>query len=98
MKFKQGVDIRGIQPETIQGMLLCKAVFCELNQLFTVTSVCDGLHKEGSLHYQGYAFDLRIWDLRGISSIEMGMHLKEALGAQFQVVVEPSHIHVEFDP
>ena len=98
MQIKEDVFIYGLKPETLFGMLICKSVFDDAKQKFTITSVVDGQHRKGSKHYNGYAFDLRIFDLRGISTIEMGDRLKRALGGQFDVVVEPSHIHVEFDP
>lgn len=98
MKLKSGVSYIGIQPETIMGILVAEDFFKTLNQEFVVTSICDGLHKENSLHYQGYAFDLRIWGLKGICSAEMCDRLREALGGHYDVILEPSHIHVEFDP
>ena len=98
MEKKDDVNICGLQPETLFGILICKSVFEALNQPFCITSVCDGQHKEGSKHYDGFAFDLRIFSLRGIGSMEMRDRLQRALGGQFDVVLEPTHIHVEFDP
>ena len=97
MRTKQGVSVRGVAPELVFASLICESVFNEAGQKFTLTSVCDGRHKVNSLHYVGKAFDIRVYDLRGISSYVMASRLQEALGSEFQVIVEPDHIHVEFD-
>ena len=98
MKIKSGVSVKYLQPETLFGMLLCEAVFRSINQEMIITSVSDGTHKVGSLHYEGYAFDLRIFHLRGISSYELRDRLIDALGPEYDVILEPSHIHIEYDP
>ena len=65
--------------------------------LFTITSVRDGVHMPGSFHYSGLAFDIRIFDLRGVLAHVVADRLREALGSLFTVVLEQDHIHVEFD-
>lgn len=93
---KSGLDISGIQPEMVFGVLVCASVFDDADQKFTITSVCDGKHMPSSCHYFGRAFDIRTRDLRGVLAGVIGSRLQEALGSQFQVVVESDHIHVEF--
>ena len=97
MYFKPGVDVSGLYPETLLGMLVAEEVFKDYSQRFTVTSVRDGTHKPNSLHYKGLAFDIRIYDLRGMSAGLMALHLRDRLPAGYQVIVESDHIHVEFD-
>lgn len=65
----------------------------------TVTSLRDGRHSAGSLHYSGNAVDLRIWELnaRG-KTAEVAARLRAALGADYDVVPEADHIHIEYDP
>ena len=63
-----------------------------------ITSGIEGSHGENSLHYKGLALDYRTRD------IPVGFHkgliakVRWALGDQFDVVAEPTHLHVEFDP
>ena len=64
----------------------------------TVTSVCDGVHMNGSKHYVGDAADLRVWDLTAIQRHRMPARLREALGPDWDVVDEKDHIHIEYDP
>ena len=95
MRLKVGVHIVGIQPCMVLAMAVCDDVFQACNQVFTVTSCLEGNHKPGSRHYDGLAFDIRIFDLRGITPYDMAYRLQEALGSEFVVIPETNHIHVE---
>ncbi len=100
MQIKAGVDIRGMQPQVVLAMVTADRIYEEAGRELVVTSVCDGKHGEGSLHYSGSAFDLRT-TAAGIPAEavqRIAAKLRAALGAQFDVVVESDHIHVEFDP
>lgn len=59
---------------------------------FFITSLRDGNHSPHSLHYTGNAVDFR--NHVKISKREM----QEVLGRDFDVVVESTHVHVEYDP
>jgi hypothetical protein len=98
MKVKQDVDLAGVQPEMAVAALIIYTVFLRHGYSARVTSVRDGLHKVGSLHYRGLAMD---WGIDSIPKDELTpfcAELKEALGPQFDVVQESDHIHTEFDP
>jgi len=62
-----------------------------------ITSAADGHHAARSLHYTGNAVDLRIRDLNSAEVSEWAYLIKEMLGEDFDVVVEPDHIHLEYD-
>jgi len=57
-----------------------------------VTAIRDGNHMAGSLHYNGNAFDFRQ------ASYITEPDLKQICGKDFDVVIHPSHIHIEYDP
>lgn len=97
MRIKQGVKVGNIKPVMVFAALICQSVFDEANQAFTITSVSDGRHKSTSLHAFGLAFDIRTRDLRGVLPFTIASRLQEALGSEFDVVVEPDHIHVEYN-
>lgn len=97
MYLKHGVRFSGIKPCTVLAICLCEQVFRDAGQRFTITSVCEGKHSKGSFHYSGFAFDIRIFDLRGVTPYTIASRLKEALGDEFDVVCEQDHIHVECD-
>ena len=102
IKFKQGVDIKHIQPETALAIPMCYSVYQDLGyQHMTVTSVADGKHTEKSFHYKGLAFDVRLpeQDTREASTNVLAVQmLRICLGRQFDIVLETDHIHIEFDP
>jgi hypothetical protein len=76
----------------------------DMPRKLVVTSVCDGRHKKGSLHYKGLAFDVRTWangegEQLGVDDKEiMAKDYREVLGPDFDVVVESTHIHIEYQP
>jgi hypothetical protein len=97
MTLKPGVRILGIKPEATLALIVAEGVFRDQGQECIVTSVVDGEHSAGSIHYQGFAFDLRIKHLSsGVAKIHG--ELKARLGADFDVLLEADHIHVEFQP
>ncbi len=82
----------------------CLGRIHELYQNFTwgdvfVTSIEEGNHGAGSLHYCGDAFDLRYpeIDIKADVNVRNDLIQKEA-GRHFDVVFEQTHIHVEWDP
>ena len=63
-----------------------------------VTSVTDGKHMNGSLHYKGYGFDVRTNFLTSTQKTIFFDALRNHMDLEFDIVLEKSHIHVEFDP
>ena len=62
-----------------------------------ITAIFDGTHMAGSKHYEGNAFDVRRWYL-GSRVKEYIARLKTAIGPDYDVVNEKTHIHFEYDP
>jgi hypothetical protein len=58
----------------------------------------DG-HMAGSRHYSGDALDFRIWESNaaGVTAHVVTL-MRGRLGADYDVVLEATHIHVEYDP
>ncbi len=99
MQLKEGVRIQGMRPEILFAVIVADGLWKENRQELVVTSVMEGSHSRGSLHYAGQAVDLRI---KGIDSAtpreRLGKELQARLGQDFDVVLESDHIHVEYQP
>ena len=57
-----------------------------------ITSLREGNHSHGSLHYEGNAFDIRKPQKMDLFDI------RELLGDDYDIVDEATHIHIEYDP
>ena len=95
--IKPGVRVLGIRPETVLGLMLAQHVFAQHGAEFVITSVTEGEHTRASIHYAGGAADLRRpGDLAKATTLVTA--LREALGEDFDVILEGDHIHMEFQP
>ena len=93
--IKSGVDLRGLSPQmAIAYTIACK---CYGQYDCVITSANDSKHGPNSLHYMGQALDLRTRHLNEQGLQAVFHKLKEALGEQFDVVLESDHIHLEWD-
>jgi hypothetical protein len=98
--FKEGVPVTGLSAMTYQAIFICAQVFNKYNKPLTVTSTTDGEHIENSFHYIGDAFDIRTRRLPFQTQLKLMNECKrelKKLSRCFQVVLEETHIHVEFD-
>ena len=99
MRYKDGVKVQGMQPEAIAAQHVVAAVYAKYGQMLVVTSVMDGKHKRKSAHDNGYAFDCRTRFFRTIGIVRaVADDIRERLTDEYDVIVETTHIHVEFDP
>ena len=96
--LKQGVRLLGVKPETVAAMIVANSIFQKREVPFVVTSVVDGKHRRGSRHYSGYAFDVRTRNLSQTHAIDVHKEMKDALGDDYDVLLESNHIHIEYDP
>lgn len=95
MLVKQGVSIGGIQAELLFGMMMANDLFEALGETLVITSVTDGEHGRLSYHPMGFAFDCRL--PVEVSGLSVAQRLRETLGDQWDVVLEQTHIHIEFE-
>lgn len=99
LRTKHGVSMNGIQPEMVMGINIAYSYFISMGMReMVITSIVDGKHSPGSLHYVGYAADVRIWAIESNGLAEFTQGLAEELGEEFDVVLEKDHIHIEFQP
>lgn len=94
--IKEGVRLIGLQPAIVLAIMIAAGVYEREGLELVVTSLADGQHSRGSLHYVGAAVDFRIYPESNPEDLRQ--RLAEALGGDFDVVLESNHIHVEWQP
>ena len=108
MYFKKGVSLKDIQPQTYIAICVAERQYHKYGYNLIVTSVNDGKHKKGSLHYKGLAVDIRIKNImsdigaKPIAAIEKLTDILKNilchLGYDVILELEKNHIHIEYDP
>lgn len=97
MNLKPGVKFDGVKAPILKAMGVVEEIMADYGDV-TVTSLLDGKHSEKSLHYVGLAMDLRTRHMTAEDVEGCARRLRLALGKDYDVVVEPSHLHLEHDP
>lgn len=105
VKFKDGVNPHGVRLETIRLIVEASHVYIGFGKPHvTVTSINDGKHSRSSRHYMGYAVDFRTRDDNDwqqwpeAEKQQIAQALRNRLGSDYDIVVEGTHLHCEFDP
>lgn len=99
MNLKESVNHQAVRREIWYALGVVDVIYRFNNLKLVVTSLTDGKHKPNSLHYSGLAVDLRTRDIPTdlLRSVHRSIHdFLNPLG--YDVVLEPDHIHLEFDP
>lgn len=105
VKFKTGV-VLDLQPDMARALPLIEQAHVDagISRGAFITSGTDGVHRDDSKHYLGLAVDLRTRDLtsgevtRLTTALRRRLNGNGLLNRPYQVIVEGTHIHVEYDP
>lgn len=97
-----GVRVAGIKNEMVPVLIIANEVFAEHGHRCVWTGGTEGGH-ETIVHPIGYAMDFRTRHCRGgcdgVEAKTIGGKIAARLNAkEYDVVMKPNHIHVEFDP
>ena len=101
LAIKPGVDVSGITTEIVLGLLVLSDVMWKHGIPTIITSCREGKHSVGSLHYVGKGVDVRLPSrFSTIPTIDLTlmMEARESLGNDYDLLLEPDHYHLEFDP
>jgi hypothetical protein len=98
MIIKDGANIRGLNWRMRKAIKAADTIWRGFGRELVITSGLDGEHGPLSLHYFGCAVDLRSRYFRQGEARKAAEELQRVLGHDYDVVVEPTHIHVEYDP
>lgn len=97
-KIKKGVRTHGLKMEMAPALIAANESYRNRKAHCIITSAIDGRHSRSSKHYTGCAVDLRTRHLFPGQAEQIVTELKEALGDDYDVVLEKDHIHLEYDP
>lgn len=92
---------RGVQPPLLRIFAGISNVAQKLDhpKSVCITSGIDGSHSTTSLHYQLCALDVRTRTFRTLADKRaFAQAMRDELGTDYDVVLERTHLHVEFDP
>lgn len=111
---KEGVELKGLRNEMTVALQCIALAYSKFGQGCTITSgtegfIGDGVHRIDSKHYTGDALDFRTrmfkvaifgFDAAAADAIieRLAQTIRNSLTLEYNVVVESTHIHVEFDP
>ncbi len=98
LSLKPGVRLIGIRPELVIAVIAAERVYAVAGYDLTITACTDGKHSTGSLHYSGAAVDVRTRDVPAADVPTLAAQIRDCLGADFDVVIETDHLHIEHQP
>lgn len=102
IRIKQGVRMRGMSPQVLLVIQVAAPLWEKHGapELW-ITSGTDGRHSRNSLHHCGSGIDFRTRNLpgsyQGPAAQTLHGELQGCLGAEYDVVLEATHIHVEYE-
>ena len=102
VKLKNGAAIENASWRMFWVAIIADGIFKKHGTEAIITSGSDGKHSARSKHYpennasgQVEALDLRTWH---VDPHAVAADMREKLGANYDVVVESDHLHIEYDP
>lgn len=88
----------GMELPAWAAYMVAASVFHSYAATCRMTNSVEGEHSDKSLHYVGLAVDI------GLGGIDVRIHqeladkIRAKLSPEYDVVLEPYHIHIEFQP
>lgn len=101
VEIKAGASLQGLQIPMRNVLMIAENIWRSAGRPegVTVTSGTDGAHSAGSLHYYGYAVDLRIRyfspDVFSRVFSDLSSRLSD-VDIHYRCILEDDHIHVEY--
>ena len=95
---KDGAKTEGLKPPIVDAICQLVLLFDQYGVAFVLTEGTGGQHKAGSLHYRGYAIDVRTRDFPEWQLPHVLDDIDKTLGREYDVIQEVDHFHIEYDP
>lgn len=94
MLVKMGVDYSRLKDPIRSKLRIIDNIFGRNGNEAVLTATFGGLHSPSSFHYVDLAADFRL----GIHNDVILKELRQHLGKDYDVVLETTHFHIEYDP
>jgi hypothetical protein len=99
IEIKPGVQLWALRPQMLIALHVLECLFEKQGKPCVITAGNDGKHKDFSFHYSGNALDIRTNNLASAAvATGIAVEAQAALGADFYVLYEGDHIHVQYKP
>jgi len=102
LKLKHGASLENVSWRMFYVAVVMDDIFKKRGQEAVITSGADGKHSRASKHYAKNNFsgmvealDFRTWHVK---AEEVAQEARDKLGPDYDVVVEATHLHIEYDP
>jgi hypothetical protein len=102
LKLKHGASLENVSWRMFWAAIVLDGIYRDVGQEAIITSGGDGKHSRTSKHYAENnlsgmieALDFRTWH---VDAEEIAAKARKKLGPDYDVVVEATHLHVEYDP
>ncbi len=99
MRAYDDVALRGLKFEMFSLLPAIDFIFqVDTGQDALISAATNGLHEQGSKHYQGLAVDFDTSRLSDVEIDRVARHIAICLPYLVSVQVDTDHIHVEYSP
>jgi hypothetical protein len=92
------VSFVGMSPQINHANLVADQAFGEYGHDAVITSLSEGKHTDGSLHYIGHAVDYRTLGMSQSLKETIRSNMARRLGREWDVVLSDKNLHVEWQP
>ena len=92
------VQVAHLSTGILLALQVANEVYLEFDLDTVITSGNDGAHSYASRHYANDAVDLRTHGLSDTEAEEVRDRISEALGMDYDVILELDHLHIECQP
>jgi len=97
MYIKKDVRLRSLCACMVPALIICCDFFNSIKKEIIITSGNEGIHKKGSKHYDGEAFDIRTYHLSKSEISQFQSYFRKRCDSCFDLVIEKDHAHIEYD-
>jgi len=96
MKLKKGVKCGQFARAVM--ITVANDVYKDYGKELVITSMAEGRHSYGSIHFSENAIDTRTRYFDDFTKLAVADDIRTRLGDDFDVVVENNHLHIEYQP